>query len=106
MLAQRTKKLIEELKPDTVLVQTSPEWWGHAQRLQFVESQEEMARYGKQLDTYLNEPFVNLYRNNRHWLFLARLALYSKVFNWHFRLPSTFSFLRPGLEAKFACEAA
>ena len=30
MLAQRTKKLIEELQPDTVLVQTSPEWWGHA----------------------------------------------------------------------------
>jgi hypothetical protein len=27
MLAQRTKKLIEELQPDTVMVQTSPEWW-------------------------------------------------------------------------------
>lgn len=106
MLAQRTKKLIEELQPDTVLVQTSPEWWGHAQRLQFVDSQEEMARYGKQLDAYLNEPFVNLYRNNRHWLFLARLAIYSQLFKWHFRFGSNFTLLRPGLEVKFACEAA
>jgi hypothetical protein len=27
MLAQRTKKLIEELKPDTVIVQTNEKWW-------------------------------------------------------------------------------
>jgi hypothetical protein len=30
MLAQRTKKLIEELKPDTVIVQTNEKWWESA----------------------------------------------------------------------------
>lgn len=27
MLAQRTEKLIQELRPDEVMVQTSSEWW-------------------------------------------------------------------------------
>jgi len=27
MLAKRTERLIEELNPDTVLVQTSDKWW-------------------------------------------------------------------------------
>lgn len=27
MLAQRTQKLIQEIKPEAVMVQTNPEWW-------------------------------------------------------------------------------
>jgi hypothetical protein len=42
MLAQRTKKLIEEIKPDTVIVQTSDDWWQSAKLLNYVNSQEEM----------------------------------------------------------------
>ena len=42
MLAQRTQKLIEQINPDTVLVQTSPEWWEQARMLRYVDSQEEM----------------------------------------------------------------
>ena len=38
MLAQRTKKLIEEIKPDTVIVQTSEEWWQSAKLLNYVNS--------------------------------------------------------------------
>jgi hypothetical protein len=38
MLAQRTQKLIEEVKPDTVLVQTNSEWWEHAKLLKYVDS--------------------------------------------------------------------
>jgi len=38
MLAQRTQKLIEELRPDTVLVQTSPEWWSNARLMNYVDS--------------------------------------------------------------------
>ena len=30
MLAQRTRKVIEDLQPDTVMVQTSPHWWKDA----------------------------------------------------------------------------
>jgi len=45
MLAQRTEKLIEEIQPDQVLVQTSPEWWNHAKDLKYVDSQEELNVY-------------------------------------------------------------
>lgn len=38
MLAQRTQKLIEEVKPDTVLVMTNSEWWEHAKLLKYVDS--------------------------------------------------------------------
>jgi hypothetical protein len=38
MLAQRTKKLIQELNPDVVLVQTSREWWESARLLKYVDS--------------------------------------------------------------------
>ena len=41
MLAQRTQKLIEEIKPDRVLVQTSPQWWENARSLRYVDSQAE-----------------------------------------------------------------
>jgi hypothetical protein len=27
MLAQRTQKLIQEIKPDAVMVQTNEKWW-------------------------------------------------------------------------------
>jgi len=33
MLAQRTKRLIEEIKPDVVLVQTNAKWWEKAKLL-------------------------------------------------------------------------
>lgn len=45
MLAQRTKKLIEEVKPDAVMVQTNSEWWETAQMLRYVDSQEELNNY-------------------------------------------------------------
>ena len=54
MLAQRTQKLIEELKPDTVLVQTSEDWWNTARSLKYVDSQDEMEKYSKELDRYSN----------------------------------------------------
>lgn len=52
MLAQRTQKLIQELKPDTVLVQANAHWWESARTLQYVDSQEEFNNYGKDLDKY------------------------------------------------------
>jgi pheromone shutdown protein TraB len=106
MLAQRTKKLIEEIQPDTVIVQTSEDWWNSAKLLQYVDSQEEMNKYRTRLNAYLNKPSIDMYFNNRKWIFLARLALYKNLFDWHFRLGFDFNFWQPGLEAKFACEAA
>lgn len=39
MLAQRTQKLIREVKPDAVMVQTNQQWWNTAKLLQYVDSQ-------------------------------------------------------------------
>lgn len=33
MLAQRTQKLIQEVQPDAVMVQTNAQWWQTAQML-------------------------------------------------------------------------
>ena len=76
MLAQRTQKLIEEIKPDTVMVQTSNEWWQAAKLLKYVDTQEEMNNYAKDLDKFSNYKWVDIYWSNRKWLFLARLWLY------------------------------
>jgi hypothetical protein len=53
LLATRTKKLIEELQPDHVIVQTSEEWWGAASQMKYVDSQEEMTKYDGRLKGYL-----------------------------------------------------
>lgn len=34
LLANRTRKLIEELKPDSLYVQTTPDWWKLAKGMQ------------------------------------------------------------------------
>jgi len=39
MLAQRTQKLIQEIKPEAVMVQTNQKWWETAKYLQYVDSQ-------------------------------------------------------------------
>jgi len=76
MLAQRTQKLIEELKPDKVMVQTSPEWWSNVRLMNYVDSQEEMDTYAPELDRWSNMRSFDFYYNNRRWLALARLGFY------------------------------
>ena len=105
MLAQRTKKLIQELKPDTVLVQANEEWWARAKLLRFVDSQEEFSSYTK----YLNKTgpkWLEYYWNSRKFIFLARYAMYYTAFQAHFRFGHDFQFWQPGLEVKYACESA
>ena len=106
MLAQRTQKLIEEIKPDRVLVQTSPSWWDNARMLKYVDSQAEMDQYGTNLDKHSNMATFDYYYSNRKWLGLLRLALYHERFRSHFSFPMEFQPTRPGLEIKLACEAA
>jgi len=38
MLAKRTQKLMESVKPEAVMVMTNEEWWNAAKRLKFVDS--------------------------------------------------------------------
>lgn len=65
MLAQRTQKLIQELKPDSVLVQANSQWWESARSLQFVDSQAELSKYGPDLDKYDCKTDVDFYTNTR-----------------------------------------
>ena len=107
MLAQRTQKLIEEIKPDTVLVQTSAEWWDNAKMLGFVDSQAEMEKYNGELDRFSNHKAFDFYTNNRKWLALFRLWSQNFLFRYHFGMNTQqFEFTRPGLEVKLACESA
>lgn len=106
MLAQRTQKLIEELKPDTVMVQTSQEWWDNAKLLKYVDSQDELNHYSSDLDRYSNAKYQDIYYSSRRWLKLFKFRLNCWLYQWHFGLKHDFNPLRPGLEVKSACEAA
>lgn len=106
MLAQRTQKLIEEIKPDKVLVQTSPEWWSNARLLKYVDCQEELNKYASELDRHSNYQTIDYYNSNRRWSQLMRLGAYASLFRWHFGFRENFAPMRPGLEVKYACDAA
>jgi hypothetical protein len=70
-----------------------------------VDSQEEMSRY----ESYLAKDgpnWLEFYWSTRKVLFLARWALYYQAFAFHFRFGFDFKFWLPGLEVKYACEAA
>ena len=90
MLAQRTQKLIEEIKPDRVLVQTSQDWWENARMLKFVDSQAEMDKYGSDLDKHSNMSSFDYYYSNRKWLGLMRLFIYYERFRSHFGMTAEF----------------
>ena len=44
--------------------------------------------------------------NFRSLIFWSRFRTYAGLFNWHFKIPSNFNFMKPGLEMKFALEEA
>ena len=106
MLAQRTQKLIQEIQPDAVLVQTNEKWWETAQLLQYVDSQGEFAQYNKHLDKYTMMQSFYMWHPSRAPLFWFKFNMYSLMFKLHFRIPQNFTFLQPGLEVKFALEEA
>lgn len=106
MLGQRTQKLIEEIKPNTVLVQTSAEWWDYAKLLKYVDSQDELNKYACELDKHSTNKYQDIYFSNRRWLAKFRFWFNCWMYNWHFRFDQDCNIIRPGIEAKFACEAA
>lgn len=80
-------------------------WWTKAKLLQFVDSQEEISRY----ESYLAKTgvsWIEYYWSTRKFIFLARWAAYYHTFQWHFRFGYEFKFWLPGVEVKYACEAA
>lgn len=106
MLAQRTQKLIQDVKPEAVMVQTNEQWWQTAKLLQYVDSQQEFSEYNKDMDKYSSMSNIYMWDSFRQWLFWGRFKVYSALFNFHFRIPMNYTFLKPGLEVKYACEEA
>jgi pheromone shutdown protein TraB len=103
ILANRTKKLIREIKPDTVFVQTNERWWKGAQFLQHVKSQEEMQLAQKDLHRAfdLHTPF-----NFKSFFFNLRFSAFALSAKYWFGLPLNYNPFLPGLEVKYACEEA
>jgi len=92
MLANRTKKLIEEIQPDTVIVQTSEEWWNSARGLKYVDSQEEMNKYTNRLSRYLGKSESYIYYPARQWLQVFRWGMYTTLFRHFFKFGHDFRF--------------
>ena len=44
--------------------------------------------------------------SSRSLMFFAKFYASIAAFRWHFRIPATFTWLKPGLEVKFALEEA
>lgn len=104
LLAHRTKKLIEDVKPDQVLVQASPEWWKVARLLRFVDNQEEFDRYGyafKNVDKFTES--LGLLKGPIQY---SRLWIGHMLWRWSCGWGYGYDPLKAGLETKYACEAA
>lgn len=48
----------------------------------------------------------SMWNSTRAPVFWFRFYTYAAMFKYHFRIPSNFTFMKPGLEIKFACEEA
>jgi hypothetical protein len=66
MLAQRTQKLVREIQPEAVMVQTNEDWAQAAKLLRYVDSQEEFngLNQGWELSKYEREAFNE---SNDYW---------------------------------------
>jgi len=65
-----------------------------------------MNKYGPRLDPYLGKSESYFYAPARSWIRIARIGMYIGLFRHYFKFDSEFRFDRPGLETKYACEAA
>lgn len=81
-------------------------WWAKAKLLQYVDSQEEFDKYDRFLTKEFQQKWLEYYWGSRKFIFLTRWAMYYYTFQWHFRFGFDFKFWLPGLEVKYACEAA
>lgn len=97
ILANRTKRLIEELKPDIVYVQAPQEWGRAIELLQYVKSQEEMNKANNHLSQ-----FVGIRSLNSN----IRFQLFNIIYKSFAAIPFNLNPFAPGLEVKYAIESA
>ena len=105
MLAKRTRKLIRDINPDTVMVMCSPEWWDSARLIEGVHSQEEFNRYHEEFLAGVEKADLDTswFRGTVFWLRIKLLNLALKLI---YRPGNHFRFYSPGLEIKYACDEA
>lgn len=105
ILATRTKKLIEQLKPDTVYVQTSQKWYERASTIN-VENQEQFNRLHSGFKDLVYFRAQEYPMHMRGIYFRARLMSWMLFMNYYLNLPTDFNVWRPGVEMLWAVKAA
>ena len=65
-----------------------------------------MDNYKDDLGKYTDMKSINMWHPTRMPIFWLRFGLQSLLFKHHFKFPSTYNFINPGLEMKFALEEA
>jgi len=102
ILANRTKSLVNDVKPDSLLVQTNQKWWNMARHVN--------ATTQKQMDTFTYD-FQKCFPNHRHNNFRG-LMFKARLYSWLWSsqlcmaFPDDFHPFTPGLEMKYAIEEA
>lgn len=103
ILAQRTKNLIAQEKPDTVLVQTNETWWNLVSQLEGIKSQQDLNVYN---NIFSSAQEYDIPNHVRGLIFQARLYPWLLIANAWKNFPTDFHPFIPGLEMKFAIEEA
>ncbi|CAD8124528.1 unnamed protein product [Paramecium sonneborni] len=106
MLAYRTQKLINEVKPDSVYVQTNEEWWNLIKNIDGITSQSELNVYNDVLRGAYQWELESGVRNFRNTVFWARLYSWLGLMQFLKAFNSDFHPFIPGLEMKYAIEQA
>lgn len=103
LLANRTRKLIEKEKPETVFLQTNPKWANIARMIQGAENQEDFDGHNLLLRTAMTIEYPN---NARGLIYKFRLYTWLFLIGLFKGFPRDFHPFTPGLEMKLALDEA
>jgi pheromone shutdown protein TraB len=104
-LAARTKKLIEEVKPETVYAQTCQTWYDRVKGLEF-KNQEQFNRINGELNDILFKRVNELPNNLRGLMVKSRFYAWAGFMNLHMNFPNDFNPIQPGVEILWGLQAA
>jgi hypothetical protein len=102
LLANRTKKLMNEVTPDSLLVQTNQKWWSMAKHID-AKSQKQMSQFNDDFQTCFPTHEFNTFRG---MIFKIRWTAFRWMYQYLSVFPDDFHPFTPGLEMKWAVEAA
>lgn len=103
LLANRTKNLIRDVKPDALFIQTEEKWWKAAQLLSHVKSSQEMQLAQPELSSLFNQSYG---LNGRRIAFDLRTNFAKYFTRLILGVPLNYNPFLPSLEMKYALEEA